>query len=167
MRKLTQSRLKELLHYDRRTGLFTRRVTRGNAGKGTLVGTKSPKGYLTVEVDGHNYQLHTLAWLYVKGVWAPQLDHKDTDKQNNRIGNLRPCTTQQNCAGRSLRKDNATGFKGVSRVGDRFRARIRVGYLAVDLGRYPTARAAAQAYDKAAVLHFGAFARTNKTMGLL
>lgn len=166
---ITQARLKELLHYDPLTGVFTWKVTRGSrAPLGAVVGTPSKKGYLSVEIEGRSYNLHQLAWLYEHGVWLPQVDHKDLIKSNNAILNLRPATTQENCAGRALRQDNSTGFKGVSQVADGvWRARIRVNYRGIHLGRFASAKAAAEAYDAAAIQYFGAFARTNEMLGLL
>ena len=47
-------------------------------------------------------------------------------------------------------KKNATGFKGVSRVGKRYQARIRMEGKTKVLGYFPTAEEASNAYDKAA-----------------
>ncbi len=103
----------------------------------------------------------------MRGVLPPQVDHESTDKTDNRFKNLRVCTTQQNCAGRGRRRDNASGFKGVNKRGAGWRARIRVFYGAIDLGQHATAVEAALAYDRAALKHFGEFARTNAMLGLL
>lgn len=166
---LTAERARELFNYDPLTGVLTWRVTRGSrAAAGDVVGAANAKGYLCFESGGRSYTVHQIAWLYIHGAWADQIDHKDTNKANNAIGNLRPATTQQNCAGRTLRRDNVTGFKGVGKVAPGvWRARIRVDYRGIDLGRYLSAEDAAHAYDVAALLHFGEFARTNKMLGLL
>jgi HNH endonuclease len=159
---ITQARLKELLYYDPKLGWFMWRVTRGSrAPSGGVVGTFNYKGYLIVEIEGRNHGLHRLAWLYVKGVLPEQVDHISGDKADNRFANLRPCNTQQNCAGRGLRQDNASGFKGVSLRKFGWRARIRVNYIGLNIGHYTTTEDAARAYDEAARKHFGVFARTN------
>lgn len=167
---LTVERLREIFDYDATSGFFLRKSTdkrrRGPATK--LAGWTDAKGYLRIQVDGKTYGAHALAWLYVYGkLPAAQIDHINARRADNRIENLRTCDTQQNCAGRLLRKDNATGFKGVSRINGRWRARIRVNYRGIDLGRYDTAEDAARAYDSAAIQQFGAFARTNATLGRL
>jgi hypothetical protein len=52
----------------------------------------------------------------------------------------------------------ATGFKGVSRLKGKFRARIHLNGREKSLGVYATAQEAAQAYDRASKQHFGDFA---------
>lgn len=88
-------------------------------------------------------------------------DHRNGDGLDNRRANLRPCTNGENMQNARRHKDNRSGFKGVSRNGGRWRARIQVGEREVALGRYDTAEDAARAYDAAAVEHFGEFARVN------
>ena len=43
------------------------------------------------------------------------IDHIDRDKLNNDISNLRLCTVSQNGMNTSLRKDNKTGYKNISK----------------------------------------------------
>lgn len=169
MKKLTQKQLKELLVYEPDTGYLRWREMRGSrAAAGSIAGSLSPKGYVRIEILGTGYNAHALAWLYVYGEWpSRQLDHINGKPADNAIQNLRLCNTQQNCAGRLKRKDNSTGFKGVSQVGDKWRARIRVDYKGIDLGRHNSPKRAALAYDNAAVRFYGEFARTNKALGLL
>lgn len=96
------------------------------------------------------------------------VDHVDGDALNNRRGNLRVATVGQNNANAKLRSDNTSGFKGVSRVKHLKRlpweAYIQVDGKFMRLGRYETPEEAAEAYDKAAVAHFGSYARTNAMM---
>lgn len=61
----------------------------------------------------------------------------------------------------ALRKDNSTGFKGVTRAGAKWQASIRRDGRPVHLGRYPTPEAAALAYDAAALDLYGPTAWTN------
>ncbi len=67
--KLTQARLKELLHYDPETGVFTWRVRSCNRWPtpGRVAGTPDGKGYLMVVIDGQRYKCHRLAFLYMAG----------------------------------------------------------------------------------------------------
>ncbi len=83
------------------------------------------------------------------------VDHVDGYTLDNRKCNLRLCTTAENIRNSKLRKDSKTGFKGVSAKGDKFIARI-------SLGTFETAEEAAAAYNQAAALYFGEFARLNK-----
>lgn len=57
-----------------------------------------------------------------------------------------------------LRPDNAAGFKGVNSIGKRWRARITVLGLRIDLGSYDTPEEAHAAYCAAARTYFGEFA---------
>jgi hypothetical protein len=44
----------------------------------------------------------------------PYVDHRDRDKGNNSLANLRWVTCLENCQNRSLSKDNTTGAHGVT-----------------------------------------------------
>lgn len=89
------------------------------------------------------------------------IDHADGDGLNNRRSNLRFCEYQQNGAN-SIRMPGRSGFRGVSmRSVTSFEASIRTLGRDIYLGCFPTAEAAALAYDKAAREHNGAFARLN------
>lgn len=114
--KLTQARLKELLHYDPEIGIFTRKITvANNAKKGDIVGCLSQRGYLATGIDGIKYYLHRLAWLYVYGYFPEHgIDHINRIKTDNRICNLREVTQQCNLRNCKMPKTNTSGVKGVS-----------------------------------------------------
>lgn len=112
--ELKHEDLVSFLDYDVQTGVFTYKQRRGRMKPGDVAGTPHSRGYIQIRVMGRIYLAHVLAWFYVHGVW-PQgdLDHQDTDKTNNRIGNLRPATRPQNCWNVGKLKNNTSGFKGV------------------------------------------------------
>ena len=99
------------------------------------------------------------------GVFVPglQVDHRDGNKLNNTRNNLRAATNQQNQANVGLQKNNRSGFKGVTlKKGKTSRpwvARIGVGRHRIHLGYFQTTKEAHEAYSRAAVEHFGEFAR--------
>jgi hypothetical protein len=119
---LSQSRLKEFVTYDPVTGIFvwlprtgddkgTRHFNQRYAG--TIAGGKA-KHYQLLKIDGVVYSAYRLAWLYMTGSFpAAMLDHKDGNKRNNAIDNLREATRSQNMANRPLRANNTTGARGV------------------------------------------------------
>ena len=74
------------------------------------------QGYKVVNLD---YKLH-LVHILVANAFIPNsqnklfVDHKDTDKTNNNIANLRWSTKCENNQNQPIRNDNTSGVKGVS-----------------------------------------------------
>lgn len=93
----------------------------------------------------------------------PLTDHVNGDSLDNRRANLRTASTSQNGANRPAQRNNTSGYKGVTRdsADNVWRAQITVNRRHLSLGRFPTPEEAAQAYDRAALLHFGEFAYQN------
>lgn len=89
------------------------------------------------------------------------VDHINGDRLDNRKGNLRFATQQQQMWNSKRRTDNTSGFKGVARNRARWGAYIRIDNARRWLGTFDTQIEAAQAYDEAAIQHFGEFARLN------
>ena len=154
---LTQARLRELLHYDPRTGLWTWRVVRGPANVGDLAGAWHRKGCITICIDGVHYLAHRLAFLYMVGSIPDRVNHKNDNRADNRWKNLREVTPSQVGTSRTYR--NRLGVKGVFRNGVRFTARIKIDYASIYLGTYDTPTQAHKAYLKAAKEYHGDFAR--------
>ena len=91
----------------------------------------------------------------------PMADHRDLDGLNNRRSNLRPASSVENRRNMRRHRDNTSGFKGVTRTGSRWRARIKVNDRRLCLGTFDTAEEAARAYDAAAVASYADFAALN------
>lgn len=150
---ITQKRLKETLVYCPETGVFTwrERIAKPNqnaakvaswntryAGKEAGVKTH---GYIKIAIDDKKYYAHRLAWLYVYGAIPPLLDHINRNGEDNRIQNLRQATKRMN-VDNSTRKDNTTGFRGVTKSanGKKFIAqRLSVKGKSRYLGTFDTA----------------------------
>lgn len=112
---LTIERLRELLTYDPDTGVFKRLVSvSSRARAGAIAGCLDVHGYVLIGIDGNLYKSHRLAWLYMFGEWPKAyLDHRDRNKGNNRIENLREATPLENSQN-IVKKNNPHGFMGVS-----------------------------------------------------
>jgi len=52
---------------------------------------------------------------------------------------------------KKLSSGNTTGFRGVDKHGNRFRAQITIGGKKQNIGTFGTAKKAAEAYDQAAL----------------
>lgn len=93
-----------------------------------------------------------------------QADHRNQNKLDNRRSNLRLATNQQNHANRGLLRHNTSGFKGVCwhKRAKKWMAHITVNNRSLYLKLHNTKRAAARAYNEAALEHFGNYAVLNK-----
>lgn len=96
---------------------------------------------------------------------AEVIDHINGDPADNRRENLRPCTRKENSRNTAPRGGRSR-FKGVTFDPRKrlFRARIGVNRRRIGLGRFKNEVDAAKAYDRAAIKHFGEFARTNQSI---
>ena len=160
---ITQNELKQILHYDQDTGIFTwikRTSIRIMVGK--VAGSLTNTGYFCIRINGRIYLSHRLAWLYMHGSLPKKLiDHINLDRKDNRISNLREATQSENMRNSGLKKSNTHGVKGVS-LDKRdmvWFARARVNSKVIYLGRFKTKEEAAKVYDDFIKLHHGAFYR--------
>ena len=104
-----------------------------------------------------NISMHSHITGYVR------TDHIDGNGLNNSRGNLRKCSNAENIRNSKIRKDNSSGYKGVSfkRSNNKFQVRIRINARDIHLGLFKTALEAARAYNESAIKYFGEFARLN------
>lgn len=149
--KLTQKKLQDLFYY------IDGNLIRKRTGKKSGV-RPNGQGYGTVRVGNKHYLAHRLIFLFVHGYLPDCLDHKDGNKLNNHVVNLRPATNQQNHRNISVRKHNTSGVTGVNLHKGRWRAYIYVDNHYISLGRYLVKDLAIEARQKAEKEYFGEFA---------
>lgn len=94
------------------------------------------------------------------------IDHKDTNRLNNRRDNLRWSTRSKNMQNTNPNKtykkrEKASRFKGVSKRREAWRMTIKLPDGTKIDERHETEEAAARAYDSYASKYFGEFARLN------
>ena len=153
---ITQSILKEHVHYDPDTGIFTRVKRSANAIQvGDVAGGLSKSnGYLVFHVLNKLWLAHRLAWLYSYGEWPEhQIDHINHNRTDNRLINLRAVTHQENAHNKSLLPKNTSGFNGVSWAKDRnkWRTQIEVFGKVIRLGSFEHIEDAIECRKKANV----------------
>ena len=129
-------------------------------------------------LEGHNGKLYAMARIGKRTVYmhreiagtpkGAETDHVNGDGLDNRRANLRTATASQNRGnmGKPRRPDGSahtSRFKGVSWDKGRqcWQAKICRNGRHCNLGRYGDESEAARAYDAAAIVHFGEFARLN------
>ena len=114
---LTQELLKEHLHYNQDTGVFTWVKPIANSLQvGDLAGCYDGDGYRIISLYNKPYKAHRLAFLYMEGVLPPEdidVDHIDRIASNNAWNNLRLATRSQNQFN-SVTKTGISGIKGVT-----------------------------------------------------
>lgn len=90
-------------------------------------------------------------------------DHRDGNGLNNQRNNLRICNPRENGMNKSVWAKSVTRTKGVYFVerSGKFKAYIRANRKVHHLGTYNDMISAARAYDNAAIIFFGDFARLN------
>ena len=149
---LTQEVVKSLFTYSPDTGELRNKVKRAQRSKiGDSPGYINHDGYLRIQIKGKNYMAHRIIWLYVYGEWPiNQLDHINGIPSDNRISNLRPATNSENRQNlHRAHKNNKSGFLGVGKNWNKWKACIKINNKLIYLGSYKTPQEAHKVYMEA------------------
>ena len=117
---MTQDELKQHLHYNSDTGVFTwlknpsRNKQWNTMWPGKIAGSVTEKGYLRIRLLNRGWRAHRLAFLYVHGFMPSEIDHIDGNKLNNKIENLRAVTHSENMRNAKRYPTNTSGITGVT-----------------------------------------------------
>ena len=169
--------LYECLNYDRKTGIFVWKTRPrshfmmarprtwlwwNNRFSGKEAGSRHVKGYWCLHIDGSEYKAHRVAWKMSTGEDPlSEIDHKDGNKGNNRLENLRIAVGGEQNWNKGLRKSNTSGRRGVNwhRRIKQWAAAIGANGTRRHLGYFDTIEAASCAYESAARKLHGEFYR--------
>lgn len=157
---ITQQKLKELVNYDKNTGIFTWKKRTSNRVKvGDVIGNLHNCGYIEMRVDKTRILAHRLAWLYTYGYIPQIIDHIDGNKQNNKICNLREATHKTNAYNSKIRSDNKSGVRCVSwdKTRNSWEIRLKIDGKLKHYGNYKYLDDAKEAADKIRMLHHKEF----------
>jgi hypothetical protein len=113
--------------------------------------------YAATVIDGKSISMHRMIMNPPPGKVT---DHADANGLNNRRANLRNCTPEQN-RHNTRPRSKASPYIGVTRCGNRYRAKITYQGQHIFLGSYETAIEAAKARDEKARDLFGEYAWLN------
>ena len=127
---------------------------------GQIAGTKSNKsGYAEVRINQRSYAVHRIIYFMFNGSMPDCIDHINMDKCDNRIENLRPATLSQNGINSRNRRNNTSGFKGVSfcKARGKWKASIKHQYKTITIGYFDDIKDAARARKNTEIEMFGEF----------
>lgn len=128
-------------NYDPITGVLSWLVPRA---KRTPTGSRfgginKNSGYRQGKFLNKSYQEHRLIWFIYYGKWPEgEIDHKNHDRSDNRLQNLRDVPRIHNSRNQKMHKVNSSGKMGVSwyKPKQKWVARIRDGKKDVYLGYF-------------------------------
>ena len=116
--------------------------------------------YATRKKHKENFQIHRFI---LNASLNMLVDHLDGNGLNNQKENLRVCTKQQNCFNKKkMERANGSIYKGVYKIRNKFISQIGFNYKTIVIGKFDTEIQAALAYNEAAKIYHGDFARLNK-----
>lgn len=149
MTNVTIEDLHQKFQYNPTTGAINNKITRR-----LLIGR-------FLSIDGAKLIAENCIWAMYYGAWPPPgliIDHKDRNRRNRCISNLRLATYSQNGFNMASRNEFAKGVTfDASRPSNPWRAQARINGKKTNLGRFKTMEEAAEAYRQAALKYHGEF----------
>ena len=149
--------LNQVLEYKKKTGYVYWRSS--NKIVKSCTTTKGAR-YKRIMINSEHYVLHRIIYQMHYGdlLSSEVIDHIDRNKQNNKIENLRKANVFINNQNQGERKNNTSGYKGVSwsKQRNKWRATITINKKHKHFGFFATKEEAFICYQKAkATFHSG------------
>ena len=120
------------------SGLRWKVTVASRAVAGSVAGSLGNRGYWQVCIDKKKFVAHRIVFFMHHGVdpRENQIDHKNGDKSDNSIDNLRLVDQSINMRNRKTRTDNALGCRGVRKGKDYFRTKTYESYMNLGSGKH-------------------------------
>ncbi|MDA8113243.1 MAG: HNH endonuclease signature motif containing protein [Acidithiobacillus sp.] len=155
--------LRAAFDYNPVTGIFTWKKHKCANYTGKKAGClHKPTGYWFLTLNNKKVKGHIAAWAIYYGIYPTHhIDHKNLNKSDNRITNLRKSNKSKNGANRPAQKNNTSGHKGVfwMKRAKGWLVQIGVRGTVKYVGFYKQKEDAIAAYAAAANRYHGEFAR--------
>ncbi len=127
MKDIDYKEVNRIFTYNPETGIFTRKISISNQVKDTVAGTLSKStGYIILSICGKKYRANRVACVMHHGKQIPKgmcIDHKNGDKSDNRICNLRVMSAAKNSG---IVGANGKKPHGINKIKDMWRARVKI-----------------------------------------
>ena len=158
---MNATQLKDLFMYENGKLLVNKPNLRSKLKHGDRAGSINQGGYRFVRIQNKVYLEHRLIYTMFYGDCPKFLDHINGNKSDNRIENLRPCTTTQNQQNKKLSKVNKSGYKGVCWREEKkvWRVAIRANGKRIEIGSFRDLELAGLVADMAREKYHGNFCR--------
>lgn len=158
-----QERLHEIFDYDPDSGNLIWKMRTSNRIKiGNIAGCINALGYRTISIKGTAYLAHRIVYAMHHGseiIDGLVVDHKDNDRLNNRLDNLRAATHAENLLNKFVQSNNRLGVRGVVQIGNRFKATIQKDRIHECIGSFANLDDAVAARNEAVARLHGKFAK--------
>ena len=161
---LTVERIREILDYDPKTGFLTWRLRIGDTKgieifnrlyAGKRAGSLQKNGYRLLSIDNRNHWEHRVIWAHVHGEFPRhEVDHESGAADHNSVSNFRAATHAENMQNMKMPRTNTSGFLGVSKLRNKWRAQININGRNTHIGCFITKQEAHEAYLKKRAAHF-------------
>ena len=157
LRWLTKEFLEKRYSYDPSTGVLTSRLTKKPIQ--TKRGRESNYYCVNLRREGirHSLAAHTIIFIIMTGKHPETtLDHINGNGLDNRWCNLRSASHSQQALNRNIRRDNSSGYRGVSleKSTGLYRAYVDHNGVRKNLGKFKSKHDAARAYNEYATTVF-------------
>ena len=172
-----QKYLKECFRYSRRTGVLTWRVRplrhfrnrqawaafnnryAGHEAGYVMHNPRKNYFYRAIGLGGKHYFATRIIYKMVTDLEPVEIDHRDRNSLHNAWRNLRAADGSENKCN-ILQRAGRSGYRGVTVLNGKFRARIKKNGRLIHIGTYVYPKQAHEAYVKMAKLLHGEFAVT-------